>query len=74
MANFVVLPILRPRTMERDDDHARTVCERLQADFDISVRYIGEQLGCQGCLRITVGTQAENDTLLKCLKDILLEC
>ncbi len=36
----------------------------------IIVRDRSKQLGCKGCLRITVGTQTENKTLLKELKEL----
>ena len=37
----------------------------------IVVRYRGDQLGCDGCLRITIGTEKENQELLKQLEDVL---
>lgn len=38
------------------------------ADQGIIVRYRGDEPGCDNCLRITVGTQKENLTLLNALK------
>jgi len=37
----------------------------------VVVRYRGSELGCQGCLRITVGTEEENKTVLAKLEKVL---
>lgn len=42
------------------------------AEQDIIVRYRGDQPGCDSCLRVTVGTRNENDTLINALKNISL--
>ena len=35
------------------------------------VRYRGDQLGCQGCLRITVGSAEDNKVVVQTLKEVL---
>lgn len=45
---------------------------RLLAEQDIIVRYRGDEPGCDNCLRITVGTKQENETLLNALKNVSL--
>ena len=37
----------------------------------IVVRFRGKEYGCDGCLRITVGTEEENRVLIDKLKDVL---
>ena len=37
------------------------------------MRFRGKEVGCHGCLRITVGTQAEVDKLIKEMQVILAE-
>ncbi len=43
---------------------------RKLSDRDIIVRYRGNEPGCDDCLRITVGTRDENNTLIKALKSL----
>jgi len=45
---------------------------RKLAKKNIIVRYRGDEPGCSHCLRITVGTQEENDALVEALKGISL--
>ncbi len=58
-ANFLLVKI----------DGAKSIYQEL-ADQDIIVRYRGNEPGCDQCLRITVGTEAENDQLLNALKQL----
>ncbi len=44
---------------------------RQLAESGIIVRYRGDQIHCNDCLRITVGTQAENDLLINQLTSLL---
>jgi histidinol-phosphate aminotransferase len=37
----------------------------------VVVRYRGGEIGCEGCLRVTVGTEEECETVLKQLGDLL---
>ena len=73
-ANFVVLPILKRHTGAtgpRDNPRAKVVCEKLKEAHAISVRFIGDLLSCEGCLRITVGTENENELLVTGLGCVL---
>jgi histidinol-phosphate aminotransferase len=60
-ANFVLVPV----------PNAHTVWERLYNEHGILVRDLSTQPGCKGCLRITVGTAAEETELLSALATIL---
>ena len=59
-ANFLLVKI----------DKAKELYSRL-AEQNIIVRYRGDEPGCNNCLRITVGTKAENAKLNKALKAII---
>jgi histidinol-phosphate aminotransferase len=37
----------------------------------VVVRFRGSEPGCDGCLRITVGTQEENQTVITKLTEVL---
>lgn len=50
-------------------DRAKEIYQQL-AGQNIIVRYRGNEPGCDGCLRITVGTSDENNTLLNALKNV----
>ncbi|KAJ7089226.1 pyridoxal phosphate-dependent transferase [Mycena belliarum] len=69
-ANFVVFPIVgaggRP-----DNDRAQRLYRLLAEENGVVVRYRGSEPGCEGCLRITVGTQEENRTALSKIREVL---
>ncbi len=44
---------------------------RQLAERGIIVRYRGNEPGCEGCLRVTVGMPDENDRFIKTLKELL---
>lgn len=71
-ANFVLLEIL-----DKDGKPCNTRCEKiykLMAESkDVVVRFRGKEYGCTGCLRITVGTEEENKTLVERLEEALNE-
>lgn len=58
-ANFILVKI----------DDAKTIYRKL-ADKGVIVRYRGDQIHCDNCLRITVGTPEENGKLIQSLKDL----
>ena len=75
-ANFLLIPILDPKTGVQDNTRAvrvyKTLAEEKGADEScVVVRYRGSEPGCEGCLRITVGTEGENGMLLKRLERVL---
>jgi len=71
-----MLPILsRPENEGGvpDNKRAKEIYQTLAEERGIVVRYRGGELGCTGCLRITVGTEDENKALLCRLREILTE-
>ncbi|KAK6832824.1 hypothetical protein RU639_003876 [Aspergillus parasiticus] len=70
-ANFVVLPILNRATTAPDRERAQLVEKKMQENHSISIRYIGMMAHCDGCLRITVGTEDENKQFVEGLRTVL---
>ncbi|KAK0614954.1 pyridoxal phosphate-dependent transferase [Bombardia bombarda] len=80
-ANFVILPFwssskfigwgVEVAVRERDSVKAKWVAEVLKTEYDTAVRYIGDAKGCEGCLRITIGTREENEKLVHDMISIL---
>ncbi|KAG9311732.1 pyridoxal phosphate-dependent transferase, partial [Chiua virens] len=75
-ANFVLIPILDPKTGAPDNVRSikvyKTLAEEKGAgESCVVVRYRGGEPGCEGCLRITVGTVKENEMLLRRLERVL---
>jgi histidinol-phosphate aminotransferase len=73
-ANFIVLPLLVPGEQRCENVRAKLVVERLKSEHSISVRYIGDLDGCEGCIRISVGTEWENDMFVQALGAVLESC
>ncbi|KAI9344933.1 pyridoxal phosphate-dependent transferase [Obelidium mucronatum] len=69
-ANFVVAQLLNENG-QPDNDFALSVYKQLAEVEQIVVRFRGMELGCTGCLRITVGTGEENKALLEKLRVLL---
>lgn len=73
-SNFLLVEILdRPRADGGKPDNitALEVYETMAGKRGVVVRFRGKELGCTGCLRITVGTEKEVDRFLKELRDVL---
>ena len=73
-ANFLLLEILdKPRSQggKPCNEAAMAVYERLAETKGVVVRFRGKEVGCFGCLRITVGTEQEVDKLLVEMEVIL---
>ncbi|KAF8506497.1 histidinol-phosphate aminotransferase [Hysterangium stoloniferum] len=70
-ANFLLVPILDKERQRPDDARAKQVYKEMAEKRAIVVRYRGDQLGCDACLRITVGSAEENQALLEQLEDVL---
>jgi histidinol-phosphate aminotransferase len=70
-ANFILIPVLARGGSIPDSARAQRVYVTLAEEEDVVVRYRGNELGCQGCLRITVGTEEENAIALQKLKKAL---
>ncbi|CCE63611.1 hypothetical protein TPHA_0F01260 [Tetrapisispora phaffii CBS 4417] len=58
-ANFVMI-----RINKGDNELAKNVYLSLATQSKVVIRFRGNELGCQGCLRITIGTPSENDQLI----------
>lgn len=59
-ANFLLL-----RINKGDNKLAYKLYQKLATESGVVVRYRGSELGCEGCLRITVGTPEENNVLIR---------
>lgn len=80
-ANFLLVEILgkpNPQGVRNPDNSvASKLYQRLAETMGVVVRFRGNEAGCVGCLRISVGTDSENTTLLhrirECLEHIYAE-
>ncbi|EAU81484.1 histidinol-phosphate transaminase [Coprinopsis cinerea okayama7 len=75
-ANFILVRILeRPTTsgapLKPSSERANKVYKALAEEMGVVVRYRGNELGCDGGLRITVGTEEENREVLRRLEEAL---
>ncbi|KAJ3171871.1 histidinol-phosphate transaminase [Irineochytrium annulatum] len=69
-ANFVLAQLV-DATGKPDNELASSVYKGLADKEGVVVRYRGNEFGCGGCLRITVGTKEENKALLERLGKLL---
>lgn len=73
-ANFVVVPVLEKSGSGKPDSaRAFNIYKTLAEREGVVVRYRGGEPGCAGCLRITVGSETENATVLEKLRKLLEE-
>ncbi|KAF2493348.1 histidinol-phosphate aminotransferase [Lophium mytilinum] len=73
-SNFLLVEILnRPKEEggKPSNEVALRVYEGLAEDRGVVVRFRGKEVGCLGCLRITVGTEKEVDRFLLEIKAVL---
>lgn len=70
-ANFVIVPILDVKTRKPDNGRAHTVYKTLAETMGVVVRFRGNEPGCEGCLRIAIGTEQDMETVLEKLKQVL---
>lgn len=71
-ANFVMIPILEKNGSGKPDNaRAQTVYKTLAEEEGVVVRYRGGEMGCAGCLRITVGSEEENQIVIQKLRELL---
>ena len=73
-SNFLLLEILdksKGRGGKPSNETALAVYEKLAETKEIVVRFRGREVGCLGCLRITVGTEQEVDKLLQDMRVVL---
>lgn len=73
-SNFLLVEILdKPREEGGTPDNptAMAVYETMAGGRGVVVRYRGKELGCEGCLRITVGTEKEVERFLAEIDSVL---
>lgn len=58
---------------EVSNERALRVYKRLAEREGVVVRFRGNEVGCEGCLRITVGTKTECEEVLRKLREVLQE-
>lgn len=73
-ANFVLVTILDAPAEQGgkpDSKRAGMVYKRMAEERAVVVRNRASELGCAGCLRISVGTAAENDRCIELIRQLL---
>lgn len=68
-ANFILVQILTDG--KPDSARAKAVYTEMAENKGVVVRFRGTEIGCEGVLRITVGTEDENKLLLQRLRELL---
>ncbi|KAF9425457.1 histidinol-phosphate transaminase [Podila epigama] len=70
-ANFVLVEVL-DKDGKPSNERAFRVYTDMASTQGLVVRFRGTEIGCEGCLRITVGTPEENDIVIQRLTQQLL--
>ncbi|KAK3721935.1 histidinol-phosphate transaminase [Vermiconidia calcicola] len=71
-SNFLLVEMLdKPSGGKANNEVALQVYERLAETRGVVVRFRGKEVGCLGCLRVTVGTEHEVTRFLDELKSVL---
>ena len=71
-ANFIMIPVLdKGGSGKPDSARAQRIYKALAEEEGVVVRFRGNEPGCAGCLRITIGTPQENETVVAKLKELL---
>jgi histidinol-phosphate aminotransferase len=71
--NFVMFPVLKRGTGKPDNVRAEKVYQKMAETEGVVVRFRGRETGCEGCLRITIGTDEENRICVAKLRKVLEE-
>ncbi|CAO3640743.1 unnamed protein product [Mucor hiemalis] len=71
-SNFVLVEILN-KDKKPCNDRSLKVYSMMAESLGVVVRFRGMEYGCESCLRITVGTEEENATMLSMLEKALKE-
>lgn len=69
-ANFVLAQVVDSEG-KASNPRAQEVYKTMAEHRGVVVRYRGSEKGCEGCLRVTVGTDTEVENALGQLKDLL---
>ncbi|QIW97646.1 hypothetical protein AMS68_003164 [Peltaster fructicola] len=70
-SNFLLVQMLDKPNGQPSNEVALQVYERLAETRGVVVRFRGKELGCLGCLRVTIGTEDEVTRFLAELKSVL---
>lgn len=73
-ANFLLVRIMNKANHQQpDNERSVRLYQTLAETRGVVVRFRGKELGCEGCLRITVGSMEECETLISKMKEVLGE-
>lgn len=70
-SNFLLVQMLDGEGGKPDNPTALAVYETMAGQRGVVVRFRGKEHGCEGCLRVTVGTEKEVDRFLTELTSVL---
>jgi len=70
-ANFVLIPIVNRQSGKPDNVRSANVYKALAESEGVVVRFRGNEYGCDGCLRITVGSEDEIRMAVSKLREVL---
>lgn len=70
-SNFLLVEMLDAPNGKPSNEVALRVYETLAENRGVVVRFRGKEIGCLGCLRITIGTKDEVDRFLKEIENVL---
>lgn len=68
-ANFIIVQVLTDG--KPDSARAKAVYTEMAENRGVVVRFRGTEIGCEGVIRITVGTEEENKLVLQRLRELL---
>ncbi|VEU24157.1 DEKNAAC105394 [Brettanomyces naardenensis] len=68
--NFILIQILNDEG-EPDGKRAYEIYWKMATERKVVVRYRGGEMGCEGCLRVTIGRSEENERLVGELKELV---
>lgn len=69
-ANFILIEILN-KDLKPDNEIANKLYNILANQKKVVVRFRGKELGCTGCLRVSIGTAEENKVLVEQFEQVL---
>ncbi|BFZ60635.1 histidinol-phosphate transaminase [Saitoella coloradoensis] len=70
-ANFLLVEVLDKPGGKPNNEVAVQVYEELAGNRNVVLRFRGKELGCEGCIRVSIGTKEENEILLKKFAEVL---
>uniref|UniRef100_D8QD91 histidinol-phosphate transaminase n=2 Tax=Schizophyllum commune (strain H4-8 / FGSC 9210) TaxID=578458 RepID=D8QD91_SCHCM len=71
-ANFVMVPVLaKDGSGKPDNARSEKIYKTMAEEHGVVVRFRGREPGCEGCLRVTVGTEEENGVLVRKLREVM---